>query len=113
MITSITRKPGKVFLSTLILAGIIAISSHSFMIGAYAQEVYGMYNNKDPIVDVEKLKCNNYNFNIDEANPQVLSLLSNKIHSILAEDGAADNSEKYSLDENIVLICTNGNNPVS
>ena len=49
MITSITRKPSKVFLVTLLVAGIITLSSQSFMIGAQAQQ--------DPIVDVEKLKC--------------------------------------------------------
>ena len=38
MITSITRKPSKVFLATLLVAGIIAVSSQSFMIGAQAQQ---------------------------------------------------------------------------
>ena len=40
------------------------------MVGAQAQQYYGMYDNKDPIVEVEKLKCNNDNFNIDSTNPQ-------------------------------------------
>ena len=113
MITSITRKPGKVFLATLLVAGIIAISSQSLIIGAHALQEYGMSNYKDPRVHVEKLKCNNDNFNIDGANPEVLSQVANQISSILAEEDAVDNSEKYSTDENIVFICTNDNKDVA
>ena len=101
MITSITRKPSKVFLVTLLVAGIIALSSQSFMIGAQAQQ--------DPIVDVEKLKCSNDNFNIDVTNSQVHSEVANKIQSLLAQE-AADNSEKQSMDGDILLVCTNNNN---
>ena len=101
MITSITKKFNKVFLATLLVAGIIAIYSPSFMIGVQAQQ--------EPIVDVEKLKCNNDNFNIDVTNSQVQSEVANKIQSILAQE-AADNSEKQSMDEDIVLVCTNNNN---
>ena len=101
MIKSITRKPSKVFLVTLLVAGIIAISSQSFMIGAQAQQ--------DPIVDVEKLKCNNDNFNIDITNSQVQSEVANKIQSLLAQE-AADSNVKHSTDEDILLVCTNDNN---
>ncbi len=101
MITSITRKPSKVFLVTLLVAGIIALSSQSFMIGAQAQQV--------PVGDVEKLKCSNDNFNIDVTNSQAQSEVANKIKSLLAQD-AADNSEKQSMDEDIILVCTNNNN---
>ena len=101
MIKSITRKPSKVFLVTLLVAGIIAISSQSFMIGAQAQQ--------DPIVDVEKLKCSNDNFNIDVTNSQVHSEVENKLQSILAQE-AAENSGKQSTNEDIVLVCTNNNN---
>ena len=110
MITSMTRKPDKVFLATLLVAGIIAIFSQSFMIGAHAQQ-YGMYNYKDPRVDVEKFKCNNDNFNIDVTNPEVLSQVANKIQYILErENGSASDSQKISTDPDIVLICTNDNN---
>jgi hypothetical protein len=101
MITSITRKPSKVFLATLLVAGIIAVSSQSFMIGAQAQQ--------DPIVDVEKLKCNNDNFNIDVTNSQVQSEVANKIKSLLAKEGT-DSSVTQSTDEDIILVCTNDNN---
>ena len=102
MITSITRKPSKVFLATLLVTGIIALSSHSFMIGAQAQQ--------DPIVDVEKLKCDNDNFNIDVTNPQALSEVENKIQSLLAQENAGYNTENHSMAEDIVLFCTNTNN---
>jgi hypothetical protein len=109
MITSITKKPDKVFLGTLLVAGIIAIFSQSFMIGAQAQQ-YGMYNYKDPRVDVEKFKCNNDNYNIDVTNPEVLSQVANKINYILErENAAAGESQKISTDPDIVLICTNDN----
>jgi hypothetical protein len=110
MITSITRKPDKVFLATLLVAGIIAIFSQSFMIGAHAQQ-YGMYNYKDPRVDVEKFKCNNDNFNIDVTNPEVLTKVANKINWLLEWENAAagDNSQKISTEPDIVLICTNDN----
>ena len=109
MITSITRKPDKVFLATLLVAGIIAIFSQSFMIGAHAQQ-YGMYNYKDQRADVEKLKCNNDNFNIDVTNPEVLSQVANKLDWHLAQDNAAaGESQKISTDPDIVLICTNDN----
>jgi hypothetical protein len=98
---SITKKFNKVFLAPLLVAGIIAIYSPSFMIGAQAQQ--------DPTVDVEKLKCSNDNFNIDVTNSQVQSEVANKIQSILAQE-AAENSEKQSMDEDIVLVCTNNNN---
>ena len=101
MITSITRKPSKVFLVTLLVAGIITLSSQSFMIGAQAQQ--------DPIAHVEKLKCNNDNFNIEVTNSKVQSEVTNKIQSILAQE-AADNSEKQSMNEDILLVCTNNNN---
>ena len=99
--TSITRKSSKVFLATLLVAGIIAVSSQSFMIGAQAQQ--------DPIVDVEKLKCNNDNINIDVTNSQVQSEVANKIKSILAQQGT-ESSVTQSTDEDIVLVCINDNN---
>jgi hypothetical protein len=110
MITSITKKPDKVFLGTLLVAGIIAIFSQSFMIGAQAQQ-YGMYNYKDPRVDVEKFKCNNDNFNIDVTNPEVLTQVANKINWLLEWENAAagHKSQKISTEPDIVLICTNDN----
>ena len=102
MITSITKIFNKVFLATLLGAGIIAIYSPSFMIGAQAQQ--------EPIAEVEKLKCNNDNFNIDVTNPQALSEIENKIQSLLAQENAGYNTENHSIGEDIGLVCTNTNN---
>jgi hypothetical protein len=102
MITSITKIFNKVFLATLLVAGIIAIYSPSFMIGAQAQQ--------EPIAEVEKLKCNNDNFNIDVTNPQALSEVENKIQSLLAQENAGYNTENHSIGEDIGLVCTNTNN---
>ena len=75
MMISITKKPSKVFFTTVVVAGIIAIFSQSLIIGAHAQQ--------DPLVDdVEKLKCNNDNFNIDVTNSQAQSEVANKIQSL-------------------------------
>jgi len=104
MIITITKKVKKLFLATLLVAGFIAIYSPSFMIGAQAQQ--------EPIVDVEKLKCNNDNFNIDVTNPQALSEVTNKIQSLLAQENAGYNTEDHSMAEDIVLVCTNTNNDV-
>ena len=110
MITSITKIFNKVFLATLLVTGIIALSYPSFMVGAQAQQYYGMYDNKDPLVEVEKLKCNNDNFNIDVTNPQALSEVANKIQSLFAQENAGYNTENHSIGEDIVLVCTNTNN---
>jgi hypothetical protein len=85
----------------LLVVGIIAIFSQSFIIGVHAKQ--------DSIVEVEKLKCNNDNFNIDVTNSQVQSEVANKIESLLAQE-AADNSKKQSNDEDIILFCKNNNN---
>ena len=102
MITSITKKFNKPFLTTLLVAGFIAIYSPSFMIGVQAQQ--------EPIVDVEKLKCDNDNFNIDVTNPQALSDVANKIQSLFAQENAGYNTENHSMGDDIVLVCTNTNN---
>ena len=101
MIISITKKSSQVFFTTVVVAGIIAIFSQSFIIGAQARQ--------DPIVDVEKLKCNNDNFNIDVTNPQVQSEVANKIQSLLNQE-AAENRERPSMDDDFVLVCTNSDN---
>jgi hypothetical protein len=72
------------------------------MIGVQAQQ--------EQIVDVEKIKCNNDNFNIDVTNPQALSEVENKIQSLLAQENAGYNTENQGMGEDIVLVCTNTNN---
>ena len=112
MIISITRKSGKTFFATLLVAGIIAIFSQSFMIGVHAQQEPGMYNYKDARVNVEKLKCYNDNFNIDVTNPRLLSQVTNALDFLINEERAEDSNKKFSIDQDIVLLCTNDNREI-
>jgi hypothetical protein len=106
MIASLTRKSSSIFLSTVLVVGMIAVSSPSFIIGSHAQQEYGMYNYKDPKVVVEKLRCHNDNYNIDVTN----SGLANELRTLLEQAQSGDNTEKYVVDNNIILICSNVNN---
>jgi hypothetical protein len=107
MIASLTRKSSSIFLSTVLVVGMIAVSSPSFIIGSHAQQEYGMHNNyKDPKVVVEKLRCHNDNYNIDVTNSE----LANELQTLLKQAQSGDNTEKYVLDDNIILICSNVNN---
>ena len=60
--TSLTTKANSVFLATVLVAGIIALSYPSFMIGAQAQQFNGMdqrYNSYEPEYGQDN-KYNNY-----------------------------------------------------
>ena len=106
MIASLTRKSSSIFLSTILVVGMIAVSSPSFIIGSHAQQEYGMYNYKDPKVVVEKLRCHNDNYNIDVTNSE----LANELQTLLKQAQSGDNTERYVVDDNIILICSNVNN---
>jgi hypothetical protein len=107
MIASLTRKSSSIFLSTVLVVGMIAVSSpSSFIIGSHAQQEYGMYNYKDPKVVVEKLRCHNDNYNIDVTNSE----LANELQTLLKQAQSGDNTERYVVDDNIILICSNVNN---
>ena len=64
-----TTKISAALLATVLVAGIIALSSPSFMVGAQAVPEYGMErdykksNGKD--VSVKSIKCNNINVNVN------------------------------------------------
>src|SRR5829696_4672108 len=124
-----TTKISAVFLATVLLAGIIAVSSPSFMAGAQAEPYYGMDNNykksngKD--VSVKAIKCNNINVNVNglELNvlPPVLSGLvgSEAQASDEGERGASSygsgNGGSYGggssgSDGDFKFICINNNN---
>ncbi|HJU59046.1 MAG TPA: hypothetical protein VJ583_04810 [Nitrososphaeraceae archaeon] len=119
-LTSSTKKSSAIFLATILIAGIIALSFPSFMTGsAQAQPYYGMDNNyqkiygKDNIykskdsVDIKKIKCNNINININTGN---------------ATDGNGDNGNTTNGNGNttdgvkkikrdgFTFICINNNN---
>ena len=106
MIASLTRKSSSIFLSTVLVVGMIAVSSPSFIIGSHAQQEYGMYNYKDPKVVVEKLRCHNDNYNIDVTNSE----LASELQTLLKQAQSGDNTERYVVDDNIILICSNVNN---
>src|SRR5215208_6309118 len=123
-----TTKISAVFLATVLLAGIIAVSSPSFMAGAQAEPYYGMDNNykksngKD--VSVKAIKCNNVNVNVNglELNvlPPVLSgLIGSEAQA--SDEGERDASsygsgsggydgEKSRSDGDFKFICINNNN---
>src|SRR5687768_11909920 len=74
--TTVTTKISAAFLATVLVAGIIALSSPSFMTGAQAQEYYGMerdYKKSDKKdVSVKSIKCNNVNVNVNGLELNVL-----------------------------------------
>jgi hypothetical protein len=104
---SVLRKYSSVFLATVLIAGIIAVYSPSFMTGVQAQEEYGMDNYKKK-VKVEKIKCDNQNFNIDVSNPNIIP----EITSDLLKLKKNKNQDYRVLDDQIILLCTNYNDPV-
>jgi hypothetical protein len=109
MLISIKTKANSVFLATILVVGIIAMAFPSLIVESHAQQQYGMQKYKEPKVIVEKIKCNNDNFNLDVVNPEIGQAVSNEIQSLLKKAKSGDNNEQYVLDENIVLICTNNN----
>ena len=85
--STITTKISAAFLATVLVAGIIALSHPSFMVGAQAAPGYGMdsydkkSNGKD--VSVKKVKCNNINVNVNglELNTTSVPFLSDLLGS--------------------------------
>ena len=67
--STVTTKISAAFLATVLVAGIIALSSPSFIAGAQAQEYYGMerdYKKSDKKgVSVKSIKCNNINVDVN------------------------------------------------
>src|SRR5215218_10140776 len=90
-----TTKISAVFLATVLLAGIIAVSSPSFMAGAQAEPYYGMDNNykksngKD--VSVKAIKCNNINVNV---NGLELNVLPPVLSDLVGSEAQADEGER-------------------
>jgi endonuclease/exonuclease/phosphatase family metal-dependent hydrolase len=99
-----------IFLATILVAGIIALSYPSFMIGAQAQEYYGVEpngkdNNYDKYkdsssVDVKKIVCNNFNvngFDFGALQPALSSLTS----EAQAEDEGTNGANSFGSDHEI------------
>src|SRR5215216_3794939 len=136
--STVTRKISAVFLATVLVAGIIALVSPSFMVGAQAEPGYGMdsydkntygkdnsYKSKDSSsVSIKKVKCNNINVNVNglELNilPPFLSGLvgSEAQASDEGERGASSygsgsggyDGEKSRSDGDFTFVCINNNN---
>src|SRR5215213_10293544 len=103
--STVTRKISAVFLATVLVAGIIALVSPSFMVGAQAEPGYGMdsydkntygkdnsYKSKDSSsVSIKKVKCNNINVNV---NGLELNVLPPVLSGVAAEAQAADEGER-------------------
>jgi hypothetical protein len=104
-----TTKVSAVFLATVLIAGTIALSFPSFMIGsAQAQSYYGMdsyqksYDKKDDnrdkskdSVNIKKVKCDNINVNVNgiPGNLSSLSFLKGIVDD--KDDGADRNMSSY------------------
>ena len=85
----VSIKINTLFLSAILIAGTIALSSPSFMAGAQAQQDYGIENNYDKKsngkdVSVKSIKCNNVNVNV---NGLELNGLPPFLNNLLASDG--------------------------
>ena len=123
--STVTTKVSAAFLATVLVAGIIALSSPSFMAGAQAQEYYGMerdYKKSDKKdVSVKSIKCNNVNVNV---NGLELNVLPPALATLLQGDegergagsyGSNGNGGSYGgghsgSDGDFKFICINNNN---
>jgi hypothetical protein len=110
MTKSIIKNYSSLFLAAVLVAGIIAAFSPSFtMMEAQGQQGYGI-DNYEKKVKVEKIKCDNQNFNLDILNPEIIPEITNYLMEFQETKNPNDN--KRIIDDNIILICTNYNDPV-
>jgi hypothetical protein len=110
---SVIKKYSSVFLSTLLVAGIFAVSSLSFMMESQAQQEYGTDNYKKKVI-VEKRECNNGNFNLEILNDDIIPEVAKDLFK-LTEPNNVQNEEpnNWALDDDsLTVICTNYNDPV-
>ena len=121
--SQITIKANAIFLATVLVAGIIALSYPSFMVGVNAQEYvmderydsykpdsgsdygrdsydetksYGKdasYDKSKDSVLVKKIKCNNINVNLNGFNGLELNALPTTLNGLATEAQAADEGE--------------------
>ena len=123
-----TKNTNAIFLAIVLVTGTITLSIPSFMVGAQAQEYYGMekdYKKSDKKdVTVKSVKCNNVNVNV---NGLELTVLPPTLANLLSsgdegERGAAsygsngygnggsyDNGQSGS-DGDFKFVCINNNN---
>src|SRR5918995_398024 len=131
--STVTTKISAAFLATVLVAGIIALSSPSFMVGAQAVPEYGMdsYKKKSNAKDVsvKNVKCNNINVNVNglELNttkvPFLSKLLGSEAHGDEGDRGSgsygsggsygSDGSygdKRSGSDGDFKFVCINNNN---
>ena len=135
----ISIKINEIFLAIILVTGIIALSSPSFMIGtAQAQPYYGMdsyksgygsdhddnnnYPEKSSDVNIQNIECVNTNINVNELDITQLPQETNGLATAEAAaneesnlDGANTRSDKdfgdrINFDKNFINICINLNN---
>jgi endonuclease/exonuclease/phosphatase family metal-dependent hydrolase len=135
----ISIKINEIFLAIILVTGIIALSSPSFMIGtAQAQPYYGMdsyksgygydhddnnnYPEKSSDVNIQNIECVNTNINVNELDITQLPQETNGLATAEAAaneesnlDGANMQSDKdfgdrINFDKNFINICINLNN---
>ena len=116
------------FLAVVLVIGIIALSSPSFMVGAQGEPYYGMENNhkksygKD--VRVNPIKCNNINVNLNGFNGIELNTLPTSLNVLATDEGevgasssgsgsGSDGSRPSGSDSDSRFVCINNNNFVS
>ena len=112
MNTSVIKKYSSVYLSTVLVAGIFAISSLSFMMETQAEQEYGKDNYMKKVI-VEKRECNVGNFNIEILNNDIIPYVVNDLLKIIGEPNNVPKDETsnwVSDDDQLSVICTNHNN---
>jgi hypothetical protein len=120
-----TKNTSAIFLATVLVLGTIATISPSFMVGAQAQEYYGMerdYKKSDKKdVSVNSIKCNNVNVNVNglELNLSSVPFLSGLLASEANEgqtgassygSGSGSYGDKSRSDGDFKFVCINNNN---
>ena len=113
MNTSVIKKYSSVYLSTVLVAGIFAISSLSFMMESQAEQEYGMDNHMKNVI-VEKRECNLGNYNIEILNNDIIPDVVNDLLKLTNKPNNLQNDESnkwISDDDQLTVICTNYNEP--
>jgi hypothetical protein len=111
---SVIKKYSSVYLSTVLVAGIFAISSLSFMMESQAEQEYGLDNHMKKVI-VEKRECNLGNYNIGILNEDIIPNVVNDLLKLTNEPDNLQNDEAnkwVSDDDQLTVICANFNDPV-
>jgi hypothetical protein len=141
-IFKVTKKTNAIFLTTLLVAGVIVLSSLSFMTGAQAflmdnnyEQNYGMdnydykkpygKNNSYPSKDSSNVKCNNINANVNGFNGVEVGTLPTALNGLATDEAQASDEDEIGAssagsgsgrpsghDNDSRFVCINNNNNV-